>query len=323
MKKGVVSLLVLIFCMVTVLPLAYAKTQFVTIGTGGLTGVYYPTGGAIAKMVNNKKKEYGIRATVESTGGSAFNINAILSGDLEFGIAQSDKQFQAMKGLAEWAERGPQADLRSVFSIHDEAVTLISAVESEIKDASDLKGKIVNLGNPGSGQLENAIEILQTLGIDPEKDVTAEYIKASEAPSILQDGRIDAFFYTVGHPNGAITEATSGARKVRFTSITGVDSMLKKYPYFSKTMIKASMYPGAQNDADTETIGMKATLVTSAKVPEDVVYAITKEVFENFEEFKKLHPAYATLTREGMLTGLSAPFHPGAEKYYKEVGLMK
>lgn len=323
MKKGVVSLLALIFCMVTVLPLAYAKTQFVTIGTGGLTGVYYPTGGAIAKMVNNKKREYGIRATVESTGGSAFNINAILSGDLEFGIAQSDKQFQAMKGLAEWAERGPQADLRSVFSIHDEAVTLISAVESQIKDASDLKGKIVNLGNPGSGQLENAIEILQTLGIDPEKDVTAEYIKASEAPGILQDGRIDAFFYTVGHPNGAITEATSGARKVRFTSITGVDSMLKKYPYFSKTIIQASMYPGAQNDSDTETIGMKATLVTSAKVPEDVVYAITKEVFENFEEFKKLHPAYATLTREGMLTGLSAPFHPGAEKYYKEVGLMK
>ncbi|EIM63019.1 TAXI family TRAP transporter solute-binding subunit [Desulfobacter postgatei] len=323
MKKGVVSLLALIFCMVTVLPLAYAKTQFVTIGTGGLTGVYYPTGGAIAKMVNNKKREYGIRATVESTGGSAFNINAIMSGDLEFGIAQSDKQFQAMKGLAEWAERGPQADLRSVFSIHDEAVTLISAVESQIKDASDLKGKIVNLGNPGSGQLENAIEILETLGIDPEKDVTAEYIKASEAPSILQDGRIDAFFYTVGHPNGAITEATSGARKVRFTSITGVDSMLKKYPYFSKTIIRASMYPGAQNDADTETIGMKATLVTSAKVPEDVVYAITKEVFENFEEFKKLHPAYATLTREGMLTGLPAPLHAGAEKYYKEVGLMK
>lgn len=323
MKKGVVSLLALIFCIVMFSPLAYAKTQFVTIGTGGLTGVYYPTGGAIAKMVNKKKREYGIRATVESTGGSAFNINAIMSGDLEFGIAQSDKQFQAMKGMAEWTESGPQADLRAVFSIHDEAVTLISAVESEIKDVSDLKGKIVNLGNPGSGQRQNAIEILQTVGINPEKDVNAENIKASEAPSILQDGRIDAFFYTVGHPNGAIKEATSGARKVRFTSITGVDSMLKKYPYFSKTIIQASMYPGAQNDADTETIGMKATLVTSVKVPEDVVYAITKEVFENFEDFKKLHPAYATLTREGMLTGLSAPLHPGAEKYYKEVGLIK
>ena len=323
MKKCIVSLLAFVFCIVMLLPSAYAKTQFVTIGTGGLTGVYYPTGGAIAKMVNKKKSDYGIRATVESTGGSAFNINAIMSGDLEFGIAQSDKQFQAMKGMAEWTERGPQADLRAVFSIHDEAVTLISAVESEIKDVSDLKGKIVNLGNPGSGQLHNAIEILQTVGIDPETDVTAENIKASEAPSILQDGRIDAFFYTVGHPNGAIKEATSGVRKVRFTSITGVDSMLKKYPYFSTTTIPASMYPGAQNDADTETIGMKATLVTSAKVSEDVVYAITKEVFENFEAFKKLHPAYATLTKEGMLTGLSAPLHPGAEKYYKEAGLMK
>lgn len=323
MKKGIVSLLALIFCIVMITPLAYAKTQFVTIGTGGLTGVYYPTGGAIAKMVNKKKSEYGIRATVESTGGSAFNINSIMNGDLDFGIAQSDKQFQAMKGMAEWTKSGPQKDLRAVFSIHDEAVTLISAVESEIKDVSDLKGKVVNLGNPGSGQRQNAIEILQTIGIDPEKDVKAEYIKAAEAPSLLQDGRIDAFFYTVGHPNGAIKEATSGARKVRFTSITGVDSMLKKYPYFSKATIKASMYPGAQNDADTETIGMKATLVTSVKVPDDVVYAITKEVFENFEEFKKLHPAYATLTKEGMLTGLSAPLHPGAEKYYKEVGLMK
>ncbi|MCG8550784.1 MAG: TAXI family TRAP transporter solute-binding subunit [Desulfobacterales bacterium] len=323
MKKIIVGLLALVFGVMMFLPSAYAKTQFVTIGTGGLTGVYYPTGGAIAKMVNIKKKEYGIRATVESTGGSAFNINAIMSGDLEFGIAQSDKQFQAMKGLAEWEKRGPQTDLRSVFSIHDEAVTLISAVESDIKDAANLKGKIVNLGNPGSGQLQNATEILQTIGIDPKKDLTAEYIKASEAPSILQDGRIDAFFYTVGHPNGAIKEATSGARKVRFTSITGVDNMLKKYPYFSKTIIKASMYPGAQNDSDTETIGMKATLVTSAKVPENVVYAITKEVFENFEAFKKLHPAYVTLTKEGMLTGLPAPLHPGAEKYYKEAGLMK
>jgi len=323
MKKAVVSLLAIIFCVVMVSPLAYARTTFVTIGTGGLTGVYYPTGGAIAKMVNKKKSAYGIRATVESTGGSAFNINAIMSGDLEFGIAQSDKQFQAMKGMAEWTESGPQTDLRAVFSIHDEAVTLISAVESEIKDVSDLKGKIVNIGNPGSGQRQNAIEILKTIGLDPETDLNAENLKASEAPSILQDGRIDAFFYTVGHPNGAIKEATSGARKVRFTSIKGVENMLKKYPYFSKTTIQTSMYPGAQNDADIQTIGMKATLVTSAKVSKDVVYAITKEVFENFEAFKKLHPAYATLTREGMLTGLSAALHPGAEKYYKEVGLMK
>jgi TRAP transporter TAXI family solute receptor len=302
---------------------AMAKTQFVTIGTGGITGVYYPTGGAIAKMVNKKKKEYGIRATVESTGGSVFNVNAVMNGDLEFGIVQSDRQYQAVKGLAEWKDKGPQKDLRAVFSIHPESVTLVAAVDAGIKDIKDLKGKKVNIGNPGSGQRQNAIDALEAVGINYEKDLKAEGVKASEAPGLLQDGRIDAFFYTVGHPSGAIKEATSGARKVRFASITDVDKLLAKYPYYAKSVIPVKLYPGADNDADVPTFGVKATLVTSAKVPDEVVYAITKEVFENFDEFKKLHPAYSTLTRESMLEGLSAPIHPGAMKYYKEAGLMK
>ena len=299
------------------------KPQFVTIGTGGITGVYYPTGGAIAKMVNKKKKEYGIRATVESTGGSVFNVNAVMNGDLEFGVVQSDRQFQAVNGMAEWKDKGPQKDLRAVFSIHPESVTLVAAVDAGIVDIKDLKGKKVNIGNPGSGQRQNSIDALETIGIDPEKDMQAESIKASEAASLLQDGRIDAFFYTVGHPYGAIKEATSGARKVRLATITGVDALLAKYPYYAKATIPISLYPGAQNDKDVETFGVKATFVTSAKVSDDVVYAITKEVFDNFEEFKKLHPAYATLTKENMLEGLSAPIHPGAMKYYKEAGLMK
>jgi TRAP transporter TAXI family solute receptor len=302
---------------------AMAKTQFVTIGTGGITGVYYPTGGAIAKMVNKKKKEYGIRATVESTGGSVFNVNAVMNGDLEFGIVQSDRQYQAVKGLAEWKDKGPQKDLRAVFSIHPESVTLVAAVDAGIKDIKDLKGKKVNIGNPGSGQRQNAIDALEAVGINYEKDLKAEGVKASEAPGLLQDGRIDAFFYTVGHPSGAIKEATSGARKVRFASITDVDKLLARYPYYAKSVIPVKLYPGADNDADVPTFGVKATLVTSAKVPDEVVYAITKEVFENFDEFKKLHPAYSTLTRESMLEGLSAPIHPGAMKYYKEAGLMK
>jgi TRAP transporter TAXI family solute receptor len=302
---------------------AMAKTQFVTIGTGGITGVYYPTGGAIAKMVNKKKKEYGIRATVESTGGSVFNVNAVMNGDLEFGIVQSDRQYQAVNGLAEWKDKGPQKDLRAVFSIHPESVTLVAAVDAGIKDIKDLKGKKVNIGNPGSGQRQNAIDALEAVGIDYEKDLKAEGVKASEAPGLLQDGRIDAFFYTVGHPSGAIKEATSGARKVRFASITDVDELLKKYPYYAKSVIPIKLYPGADNDADVPTFGVKATLVTSAKVPDEVVYAITKEVFENFDEFKKLHPAYSTLTKESMLEGLTAPIHPGAMKYYKEAGLMK
>lgn len=327
MKKFIVIGIALIFGLTVFMgatpSTVQAKTTFVTIGTGGITGVYYPTGGAIAKMVNNKRDEYGIRATVEATGGSVFNVNAIMSGDLEFGVVQSDRQYQAIKGLAEWKDAGPQKDLRAVFSIHPESITLVAAVDANIKDIKDLKGKKVNIGNPGSGQRQNSIDALETVGLNYEKDLQAEGIKAAESAGLLQDGRIDAFFYTVGHPNGSIKEATSGKRKVRFASILELDKLLGKYPYYAKAVIPIEFYPGAANDADVPTFGVLATFVTSAKVPDDVVYAITKEVFDNFEDFKKLHPAYSVLTKEGMLEGLSAPIHPGAMKYYKEAGLMK
>lgn len=301
---------------------AATKTVFVTIGTGGITGVYYPTGGAIAKMVNAKRDIYHIRCTVESTGGSVFNVNAVMAGDLDFGVVQSDRQYQAVKGTAEWQQKGPQKELRSVFSIHPESVTLVAAVDAGIKDIQDLKGKRVNIGNPGSGQLQNSIDALEAVGINYETDLNAEKVKAAEAPGLLQDGRIDAFFYTVGHPNGAIKEAVAGVRKVRFVPITGIDALLVKYPYYAKSYVPVEAYPGAQNDADVETFGVKATFVTSANVPDDVVYAVTKEVFENLDEFKQLHPAFAVLTKKNMLQGLSAPIHPGAMKYYKEAGLM-
>jgi hypothetical protein len=301
---------------------AEAKTTFVTIGTGGITGVYYPTGGAIAKMVNAKRKEYGIRATVESTGGSVFNINAIMTGDLEFGVAQSDRQYQAVQGIEDWKDKGPQKDLRSVFSIHPETVDLIAAVDANINSIEDLKGKRVNIGNVGSGYRQNAIDALEANGLNWEKDFNAESLKPAEAPGLIQDGRIDAAFYTVGHPSGYYKEATSGVRKVKFIPIEKVEGLLAKYPYYAKAVTRVKEhYPGAENDKDVPTFGVKATFVTSAKVPDDVVYAIVKEVFENFEDFKKLHPAYTGLTKESMLEGLSAPLHPGALKYYKEAGL--
>lgn len=299
------------------------KTTFVTIGTGGITGVYYPTGGAIAKTVNKKKDQYGIRCTVESTGGSVYNINAVLTGDLEFGIAQSDRQYQAMKGVAEWKDRGPQTELRSVFSLHPESVTLVVAEDTGAVTIADLKGKRVNIGNPGSGQRQNAIDAFATVGIDVEKDIIAEGVKASEAAGLLQDDRIDAFFYTVGHPNGSVKEASSGKRAVRFGTIHATEEILKSHPYYAKSFIPIEFYPNLKNKEDAETFGVKATLVTSSKVPEDVVYAITKEVFENLDSFKTLHPAYKVLTKENMIEGLSAPLHKGAEKYFREVGLIK
>ncbi len=301
---------------------AAPKRTFATIGTGGLTGVYYPTGGAISRVVNKKEAEYGLKVTVESTGGSVFNINAVLSGDLEFGIAQSDRQSQAMNGEAEWSDMGPQSDLMAVCALHPESVTLVAADDSGIRSIEDLRGKRVNIGDPGSGNRGNAIDALENAGINWETDIRAEQLKAVESAKLLQDGRIDAYFYTVGHPNGSVLEATSGTRKVRFVPIENVDNLIKKYPYYAKSIIPKSLYPNATNEGDVATYGVKATLVTSAKVPEHVVYAVTKEIFDNLEEFKSLHPAFMVLTKENMLEGNTAPYHPGAVKYFKEAGLM-
>lgn len=301
------------------------KANFVTIGTGGVTGIYYPTGVAISRMVNRKFDEYNIKVTVESTSGSVFNVNAVLNADLVFGVVQSDRQYQAYNGLAEWSKYGKQTELRSVFSVHPESITLIASEKSGIREIKDLKGKRVNLGNPGSGHLQNSRDVLKAIGLTEEHDLSAEYVKAIEAPGLLQDERISAFFYTVGHPNSNIKEATSGRIKVFIIPIRGqdIDKMLSKYPYYAKSVIPHSFYPYALNSEDVETIGVKATFVTSKKVSEDIVYAITKEVFENFDDFKSLHPAYKMLTKQSMLKGLSAPIHKGALKYYRQTGLDK
>ncbi|HEC78006.1 MAG TPA: TAXI family TRAP transporter solute-binding subunit [candidate division WOR-3 bacterium] len=322
MKKIFFLTILFIFTAVSINGCGSEKLTFVTIGTGGVTGLYYPTGGAISRMLNKRVDEFKIKATVESTSGSVFNINAVIKGDMEFGIAQSDRQYQAYNGLAEWSESGPQKELRSIFSIHPEPITLVVSEKSRIKTIADLKGKRINLGNPGSGQLQNSKDIIAAAGLT-EKDILAEYVKAVEAPGLLQDERLDGFFYTVGHPNGNIKEATSGRIKVYIVPITGkaIDELLEKYSYYARAVIPHEFYPRALNTDDIETIGVKATFITSSAVDEDLVYAITKVVFENFEEFKSLHPAYKILTKENMLQGLSAPIHKGALKYYKEVGL--
>ncbi len=303
-----------------------AETVFVTIGSGDFSGVYFPTGLIIAKMINNRRNVYGFRATVESTRGSVFNLNAIMAGYLEFGLAQSDIQYQAVMGLAEWEKEGPQADLRAVFSIHHESVCLVAAVDAGIYAITDLKGKKVNLGNPGSGQYQNSIDALQAVGLNPKSDIYAERVKAAEAPVLLQDKRIDAFFCTVGHPSEILQNATAGQRKVRFIPITGfgIDQIVADKNYYSQTTVPvAQFYPGAENPVEVKTFGVIATLCTSSRIPDHVVYTITKELFENLAEFKRQHPAFVDLAKENMLKGLTAPLHPGAIKYFKEVGLMQ
>ncbi len=300
---------------------------FVSIGGGSMSGVYFPTGLVIAEMINAKREEYGIRATVEVTSGSTFNLNAIMAGYMDFGMTQADKQYHAIKGMAEWAEKGPQQELRSVFSLYPETVTLVAADDAGINTIEDLKGKHVSLGNPGSSQHRVIINILKAFGIDPETDIQADTVFASEAPALLEDGLIDAYFFTVGHPNDTVLRGLSRSRRAHIVPISGpaVDKLIAEKAYYTRYRIPMKqLYPDlsvAVNDVDT--VAVLATLSTSSAVPEQVVYVLTKEVFEHLESFRQSHPALHVLTKEGMLKGLHAPLHPGAIKYYRESGLIE
>ena len=265
-----------------------AETIFVTIGSGDFTGVYFPAGLTIAKMINQKQDQYGIRATVESTPGSVFNLNAIMAGYLEFGLAQADKQYQAVNGLAEWAKNGPQKELRAVFSIHHESVTLVASVDAGVSTSAVLRGKRVNLGNPASGQHRNAIDALKAVGLDPQRDIFPQEVKASEAPTLLIDNRIDAFFCTVGHPSETIQLASSGQRKVRIIPISGpgIDKLVADNQFYIKTTLPVQrLYPNLEDSIDVSTFGVIATLCTASRLPADLVYTVTKEVFEDLMDF--------------------------------------
>ena len=300
-----------------------ADTKFVTIGTGGVTGVYYPTGGAIARLTNKGKKEHGIRASVESTGGSVYNLNAIASGELDMGVAQSDWQYHAFHGTSKFKEKGANKDLRAVFSVHPEPFTVVARADSGIKNFEDLKGKRVNIGNPGSGQRGTMEVVMGKMGWTKDDFKLAAELKPAEQSQALCDNKVDAIIYTVGHPNGSIKEATTSCDAI-LVNVTGsaIDTLVSDNDYYRTAVIPGGMYRGS--DADTTTFGVGATFVSSAKVPEKVIYTVVKAVFENFDSFKKLHPAFGNLKKEEMIKdGLSAPLHDGAAKYYKEAGLIK
>ncbi len=298
---------------------ATAET-FITIGTGGQTGVYYVVGQSICRLVNKESASNGLKCTAPSTGGSIANINAIKAGDMDMGVAQSDWQYHAYHGTSKFSESGPFTDLRAVFSVHSEPFTVVARADSGIKTFEDLKGKRVNVGNPGSGQRATMEVVLDAMGWSMDDFALASELKPAEQSAALGDNKVDAIIYTVGHPNGSIQEATSTV-DARLIPVTGpaIDKLVAENPYYAKAVIPGGMYRG--NPDDVETFGVKATFVTSAKVPDDVVYAVVKAVFDNFDRFKSLHPAFANLKEENMIKdGLSAPLHPGAEKYYRERG---
>ncbi len=315
------TLLAAAFTLLFSAPLLASKQNFISIGTGGLTGVYYPTGGAICRLLNQERKKHGIRCSVESTGGSIFNLNTIHNNELDFGVVQSDWQYHAYNGTSKFQEKGPNKKLRAIFSIHSEPFTLIARKDSGIHVLNDLKGKRVNIGNPGSGQRGTMDVLMAKMGWQNSDFSIASELKASEMSRALCDNKIDAFVYVVGHPNASIKEASTTCDAI-LIPVTGdaVDALLEAAPYYATAIIPGSMYRGSPED--TTTFGVKATLVSSTNVDEEVVYQLVKAVFENMDTLRKLHPAFRHLKKADMLKGNSAPFHPGAIRYYKEVGLM-
>jgi TRAP transporter TAXI family solute receptor len=320
-RRGLASTALMFGLALAAEPALAQQQRFATIGTGGVTGVYYAVGGAICRLMNKDRQKTGIRCSVESTGGSVFNVNAISSNELDFGMSQSDIEFNAVKGEGQFKGK-TVGELRAVFSVHPEPFTVLARKEANIAKFEDFKGKRFNVGNPGSGTRASMEQLLAEMNWKLADFSLASELKADEQGPALCDNKIDGFYYGVGHPSAAIQDPTTtcGAKLVPLTG-PAVESLIKKHPYYSVATIPGGMYAGNPNP--TTTYGVRALLVTSAKQPEEVVYTLVKAVFENFDEFKKLHPAFANLDPKEMVkAGISADLHPGAAKYYKEKGWM-
>lgn len=304
------------------LPVSSSATEpLATIGTGSINGVYYSAGGAVAKMFNMKRQEFGGWMANKSTEGSLENIDKVLAGDIDFGISQANFLFFAWNGMRQ-ADNQPKKDLRAVLGLYTEDLTLLAAVDAGINTPDDLKGKRVNIGAPGSSDEQTTRVVLERLGVDPAEIEIAEehtYL-ASEK---IQTNDLDAYFYTVGHPNLSVMEATEGERDVHIVPFEQdfIDEVAALQPYLSATTIDTAYYDKLDGADQIPTIGIKSVLFTRADVNEETVYRTVKQVMENLDLFRQQHPAFARLNSEKMAQDVIVPLHPGAERYFKEAGI--
>jgi hypothetical protein len=292
------------------------------IGTAGVVGVYYSAGSAVCRVANPTLKQNGLSCEAISTEGSIANINGLRSSKLDMAIVQSDLQFEAYHGSGPFAAAGAFPELRAVFALHPEPFTVVARSDSGIRTFDDLKGKRVNIGNPGSGQRATMEQLMQAKGWTMKDFAYVSELDSTRQADALAANQVDAIVFTVGHPSGAILRATKGV-SARLIPVTGpeVDRLIAAHPYYSKAVIPGGFYPGT--NTDTETFGVRATLVTSSAMPDEEVYEVVQSVFENFDRFKALESALTELNKQDMVkASLSAPLHPGAERYYKQAGLM-
>ncbi|MET1415710.1 TAXI family TRAP transporter solute-binding subunit [Roseibium sp. HPY-6] len=298
-----------------------SEQHFITIGTAGVTGVYYPSGTAACKIVNLDRAQHGVRCSVESTLGSISNINQIRSGELDFGFAQSDWQHHAYLGTSVFEDEGPFEDLRSVLFLHPEIATIVVREGSPYRSLDDLKGARVDTGGAGSGSSASWRALIEDLDWSGPDRQNFSNRNSSELAEALCSDEIDAYFQLIGHP-AALIEETQGLCDIRLVGIesTAVTRFVGEQPYYMTATIPADLYQLAE---PVGSFGVVATVVTSAEMPEEIVTALVAAVHENFDSFKTLHPALNRLSNEDLvLLDATAPLHPGALTYFESRGLL-
>ena len=308
--------------------LSFAAAQtpaFFRIGTGGTAGTYYPIGGLIANAISGAEEGKGVPglvATAVSSNGSVANINAVQGGSLESGFSQSDVAYWAYSGTGLYEGKGKVEDLRAIATLYPETIHLVARKDAGINSVADLKGKRVSVDEPGSGTIVDARIVLGAFGLT-EDDIEAEYLKPGPAGDRLRDGALDAYFFVGGYPTGAISELATSAG-ISLVPITGpeVDKMLEEYSFFAKDTVPAETYTGV---GETPTISVAAQWVTSAKQPDDLVYNITKVMWNDATRasLDAGHAKGKLITLDTATDGIGIPLHPGAERFYREAGVLK
>ena len=304
-------------------PAPYIDDKIINIGTGAITGVYYPLGSSICRLLNRKQDEGALKCGVESTEGSVQNIGALMKAEVDFGIVQSDWLEHAYKGTSIFKDNGAYANLRYVFAFFTEAMTFITRSDSKIVGIDDFKGKIMNIGPPGSGVRATLFEMFKAKKWQRSDFKSLLQLSPYEQIEGLCNGTLDVMVLATGHPNGLVQEATKTCDAEIINVVDpAINLMINDNNEYIKTIIPGGLYFGNPNDKAT--FGVPAVLVTTTDMSADVVYQLTKAVFENLEEFKRLHPVFASFKIQDMVSmGMTAPMHDGARKYFIEKGYIQ